>query len=130
MLARFKVEVDGDKRPKTSVTLLGTTIFTNPYENERARKAEEKKQQEDAEKAEQQQAERSKQPVALRAGVGKYMASPVAAPSASSSAAAASAASAFGTALTSSAAAAAAEGEGEPRKKRVKTGSFGDFSGW
>jgi hypothetical protein len=32
VVARFKVEVDGDKRPKTSVTLLGTTDFTNPYE--------------------------------------------------------------------------------------------------
>ena len=145
-LARIEaLPTDKDDRPLEPVTLLGASIFVNPFAdidvkmdaalaekaNPGAAAAAEKAKRaaEDAEPWFNYQPERPKE---LRAGVGKYIAPQhfhdESAPAARQQPASSSSAVVDAAALQASALAEAAD---EPPKKKPKsTGGFGSFDGW
>jgi peptidyl-prolyl cis-trans isomerase-like protein 2 len=146
------VPTDKDDRPLESVSLLGGTIFVNPYTDVDAKIKEQLAREADpkahaAEAAAKASAEDGQawfnhdapsKPVAHRDGIGKYIApqhlaggeGASAAGSGGAAAAASASASASASARSAAALAAAAAAAEPPRKKARAGGGFGNFSSW
>ena len=151
-LARLEsLPTDADDRPIEAVTILGVTIFVNPFEGleeameaERAAKADPAAaiaaaKEKDALEDHQPwfNHERPPAPVQHRAGIGKYIApkhlaadAPPRPPEGASAATSGGGLGASGGAAALVAASLADAAEPPPKKKARSGGGFGDFSSW